>query len=181
MKQQTARQDFDIPGERWRGVKGFPMYSISDHGRVYSSIRRGRFLKPGTQSNSGHKFVCLRRDNKTYNQRVHVLVAVAFIGPCPEGKEVDHKDFDATNNHYKNLQYLTHLENVARSRRAGRMSTPPHLRGEQIGSSKLTKVGVFNMRVLYKQGWSQTKLAKAFGVNQSTVSAVLRKATWAHV
>ena len=44
---------------------------------------------------------------------VHTLVALAFIGPRPEGKEVDHIDKDRANNYYKNLRYVTRKENMA--------------------------------------------------------------------
>ena len=44
---------------------------------------------------------------------VHTLVARAFIGPKPEGKEVDHIDKDRANNYYKNLRYVTRKENMA--------------------------------------------------------------------
>lgn len=44
---------------------------------------------------------------------VHTLVARAFIGPKPEGKEVDHIDKNKENNYYKNLRYVTRKENMA--------------------------------------------------------------------
>lgn len=44
---------------------------------------------------------------------VHTLVAAAFIGPKPEGKEVDHIDKNKENNYYKNLRYVTRKENMA--------------------------------------------------------------------
>ncbi len=43
---------------------------------------------------------------------VHTLVAAAFIGPKPEGKEVDHLDKNKENNYYKNLRYVTRKENM---------------------------------------------------------------------
>lgn len=53
-------------------------------------------------------------DGKYVHKRVHQLVAECYIGPCPEGKEVDHIDNDKLNNHYTNLQYLTRQENMAK-------------------------------------------------------------------
>jgi len=47
-------------------------------------------------------------------------VAAAFIGPCPPGHVVNHKDFDRSNNHASNLEYLEREENLRYSWRAGR-------------------------------------------------------------
>lgn len=50
---------------------------------------------------------------------VHVLVAHAFLGPCPPDHEVNHKDGDKANNRWDNLEYLTHAENMQHAVRIG--------------------------------------------------------------
>lgn len=44
---------------------------------------------------------------------VHTLVMLAYVGPRPEGYEVDHIDKDKLNNNLSNLRYLTIRENRA--------------------------------------------------------------------
>ena len=81
----------------WRNIKGFDNYMISSCG-VVKSVQRvinrfngrivhnktinERFLKQAI-SGSGYGFVCLRKDNKHYNKRIHVMVAEAFISERP--------------------------------------------------------------------------------------------------
>ena len=108
--------------ERVRPCPGFEgWYTISDHGTVRrvkpaQRVVVGRALKPYTDK-KGYRRVQLSKDCKHYERRVHRLVAAAFIGPCPPDKEVDHKDRCRSNNHYKNLRYLTHTQNMKRSLR----------------------------------------------------------------
>lgn len=90
-----------------RAIPGYPGYSVSEDGQVYSSVS-GRFLRVQRCSN-GYLFVRLGRPSK--QQLMHRLVAAAFI-PNPEGKpHVNHKDANRTNNQVANLAWVTPSEN----------------------------------------------------------------------
>lgn len=94
------------------------LYQISDLGRVRNS--NGRLLKPN-YNNNGYGCVHLHKDNKSKKHRVHRLVAMVFI-PNPEGfPEVNHKDFDKTNNKVSNLEWCNRKYNV----RYGEFIVPP--------------------------------------------------------
>jgi len=45
---------------------------------------------------------------------VHSLVAAAFLGECPSGREITHKDGNYTHNELTNLEYVTRRENQKR-------------------------------------------------------------------
>jgi len=51
-------------------------------------------------------------------------------------------------------------------------------RGESIPSSKLTERDVLRIRALYAEGISQSKLARAFGVNVTTIFHIVHNKTW---
>ena len=98
--------------EQWRPVVGWEgLYEVSSEGRVRSFRRgaNGRILRPGIASH-GYPTVALGRGN---TQSVHVLVAAAFIGPCPEGQEVRHRDGKRSNPKAENLHYGTRGQNIA--------------------------------------------------------------------
>jgi len=86
-------------------------YYVSNLGRV-KSITKGkkggkeRILKALNSSN-GYLEVDI------YNEHVliHHLVAYAFLGPRPEGQEIDHLDRNSLNNKADNLRYCTRSEN----------------------------------------------------------------------
>lgn len=105
--------------EMWKPIPGYLNYKVSSFGRVKSIDRvdtlgrmwEGRVLKPG-KTQRGYPFVNLFEDGMHKNYMVHRLVMAAFVGPCPEGMEVNHIDEDKTNNRLDNLEYVTHKQNI---------------------------------------------------------------------
>jgi hypothetical protein len=110
-----------MSAETWARVTGWP-YEVSTHGRIRSTDRtvvrsdgqrrtyKGITLKPGRMP-TGHLCVILSYPGQRWTARVHRLVAAAFLGPCPEGKEVRHLDGNPANNDLSNLAYGTRSEN----------------------------------------------------------------------
>lgn len=49
----------------------------------------------------------------------------AFVGPCPKGKEVNHKDGKLDNNRRTNLEYITHKRNMLHAVHTLGSVTPP--------------------------------------------------------
>lgn len=101
----------DMPRpEEWRTIPSHPDYEVSSYGRVISNKSgRSRVLKPHT-----HPLGYMRLTVDGRQQSVHRLVAEAWHGPCPEGKEVDHINSVRDDNRPQNLCYLTRQENMAR-------------------------------------------------------------------
>jgi hypothetical protein len=106
--------------ERWLIVAGFEgYYEVSNFGRVRSLARRdcigrqnaGRILQ-GNLNSHGYLQVTLCKDRKNFIFPIHTLVAKAFIGKRPAGKQLDHIDGNKINNCVWNLRYLSPVENI---------------------------------------------------------------------
>ncbi len=81
---------------------------VADNGAGYLSVLVGYF------KNSAGRQIGLRK-------YVHRLVAEAFI-PNPEKlPQVNHKDFDKSNNNYDNLEWISKADNIQHSHDNGRM------------------------------------------------------------
>ena len=94
---------------KWSKIKSFPRYEISDDGMVYDT-KFDRFLIPS--NNNGYLWVWVHSiDGKRYKKSIHRLVYEAFVGPIPEGLEINHKDEVKSNNNLSNLESLTKKEN----------------------------------------------------------------------
>lgn len=102
-------------------IKGFEKYFISPEGDVYSTNYREHIPgKPPRKlsyflDSSGYKAVKLSKNSKGYHFRIHRLVAEHYVDGWFEGAELDHKDRNKHNNHYTNLEWVTHAENLKRS------------------------------------------------------------------
>ena len=120
--------------EEWRDVPGYGgRYQVSNIGRVRSvpyenyqasshagvmMIKHisGKMLSASDNGN-GYKLVFLMKGGRKRQIRyVHRLVAEAFVENPHNYKEVNHKDFNKSNNHAYNLEWVTRKENVNWSR-----------------------------------------------------------------
>lgn len=112
----TSREGLavDATRETWLPIPGYEgTYEVSDLGRIRSRPRertRGDILKT-PPNKRGYPEVHLYGDNRR-TWHVHVLVCLAFLGPCPDGLEIRHYDDDKSNLALTNLSYGTRSENV---------------------------------------------------------------------
>lgn len=103
-----------VPDEVWREIPGYDGdYFASDKGRILSLCRNEpRILKPFICSNEGNRTGYYYVEIRGQKQRVHRLVALAFL-ENPEYKPVVHHiDGNPLNNTLKNLAYATYAENA---------------------------------------------------------------------
>jgi hypothetical protein len=64
----------------------------------------------------------------------------------------------------------------------GRKRTPEIIRrGEDHHSAKLTALDVLEIRYLHALGWGARPIARRFGVNRTTISAIVRGKLWSHI
>lgn len=111
--------------EQWRDIPGFEgRYQVSNTGKVKSLPRwvnagpapgkrflKERILRVCKKGVRGYHAVHLQPEDEVIT--IHKLVMLAFVGPCPEGMEVCHRDDDADNNSLSNLRYGTHASNFS--------------------------------------------------------------------
>ena len=84
----------------------YPNYIITNDGKVYNSQRK-RFLSLKKHVNGYIGIALTSYDNKRKNFYAHRLVALLFIDNPNNYPEVNHIDFDKTNNKIENLEWIS--------------------------------------------------------------------------
>ena len=157
--------------EIWKDIPGYEgMYQASNLGRIRSVDRKtaksngvevhrkSKVLSANIQN--GYPHVNLGANN-TF--KVHYLVASTFLGERPAHFDVRHKDGNKHNNRIENLEYGTRSENNLDGYK---------IRGYVCKTQKLNPMMAKEIRNLLKNGESQRKLAKQYGVSKSTIAAI---------
>ena len=126
--------------EIWKDVVGYDgLYKVSESGSVkstlavvkcknYFRIRPSKLLSQHI-SRCGYSRVTLFKNGFRKVELVHRLVAQAFH-PLSEflGAEVNHRDGMKSNNHFRNLEWVTSGENQKHAYRLG-LKSKKHLMG----------------------------------------------------
>lgn len=154
----------------------FNDYEIQENGDIYSlKYNKLRKLKPSLGA-KGYFRVAIYTNGKQKTIEVHRLVAAVYLQPRPSPKyEIRHIDGIKTNNHYSNLVWGTHKENMGDRDNHGATAI-----GERNGKSKLIQAHVDRIRFLVGKVpygyWS--KLARALCIDASVVTRIVNNQAW---
>jgi hypothetical protein len=165
----------DIDKEIWEPVPGYTeYYAVSSWGRVKRidnlARRKDGVLK--VQYNDGYTRISFNIKGESKGFYVHYLVALAFIGPRPNGLVINHKDGIRDNNRVENLEYVTQSRNV---KHAYEIGLSVHKRGEDWCKTKLTDQQVEDIRFMCDFGVKQRYVASVFGVTPATVNDIFKR------
>jgi hypothetical protein len=169
----------ELQSEIWLPVVGQESdYSVSSLGRLKrisacNASYAGRILHPRVTK----RYLQISLGPVRYY--VHHIVAAAFHGPRPEGREINHKDGDNFNNREQNLEYLTPRANMQHAVDNGLKA-----KGESHGFAIATEEVVRQIRTLYRRYDPEVNavaLSRKYGLHFNTVYAILKQKTWRHI
>lgn len=167
--------------EEWRPVVDFPLYQVSNQGRVRrhpdfpSCHPKESFL--AAVDGRGYPSVMLRREGKPYRCRVHRLVCTAFHGAPPSAlHEVAHQNGVRADVTADNLSWKTRRENCADKKRHG-----THREGSEIPWARLSDEKVRLIKGRLASGESLSSIARSYDIAVGAIGNIKAGRNWKHV
>lgn len=168
-------------------IKGFDYpYDVTSDGRIISHARyQNKNMEMNYSiSSDGYYTVGLMLNKKETQNRVHRIVACAFI-PNPQNKPyVNHIDGNKLNNKASNLEWCTQKENVYHSitvlnHWSTSQKTKAHAQKMGFSKRKLTLDDAREIRRIYASGeMGCYRIAKQFGLSKPCVLRILHNETY---
>lgn len=166
--------------EIWTDIKGYEgLYQISNKGNIKSFIS-SKILSPLFAN--GYLQVRLYKNSKSIRQKIHRLVAAAFI-PNPANKpQVNHKNGIKTDNRVENLEWVTASENTRHAHKNGLCPiTDKHRQASRQNAienakkrRKLTSNQIEDIKYFRNVlGWGSPKLSKFMGIKKHLIDNVI--------
>jgi hypothetical protein len=92
--------------EEWKQIIDYPEYFVSNFGNV----KRKERLKKPVKDRTGYLNCQLFNKEGAKIFKIHRLVGGAFIANPENNPNIDHIDFDKTNNNFSNLRWVNRIE-----------------------------------------------------------------------
>lgn len=109
MRENNANREF-------RKIKSLQfLYEVNGDGTIFRNVKSKKQLKIKLDyhhSKAGYYCTFVNIKGKCIRVMIHSVVAECWLGERPEGFEIDHIDRNTHNNHYTNLRYVIHSEQM---------------------------------------------------------------------
>ena len=180
MSKRLTKLEKRLLNERWKTVyigSKETNYEVSNYGNV-KSLKNNIILSPGTNK-KGYLTVVIYINAKPITQRVHSLVARAFIDNPKDLPQINHKDGNKTNNNVWNLEWITNKDNVLHGINMGLIPIPG--KGINSPACKNTEEAVHNVCRMLEKGAQQSYIAKTLGVTRAFIIGIKYGGRWSDI
>ncbi|MGG7581692.1 NUMOD4 domain-containing protein [Rhizobium sp. Nf11,1] len=163
----------DIAAE-WRVIPQYPNYEVSSIGQV-RSLSRWKILRPRLRNK--YWSVSIFDGRRILKKPIHRLVALAFLGSPPPGKELAcHKDGNRDHNWKRNIYWGSPKDNAQDSVRHGTKA-----RGSESSAARHDEGKVKAIRCLAILKISDCEIGRLLNMPHPTVRDIRLRRSWNHI
>lgn len=152
--------------EYWKQHPSVSKFEVSNFGNVRNSKTKRIYAK--WKNKWGYELVSLSTNSKNKHYQVHRLVLETFVGFS--NLNVNHKDFNRSNNNLSNLEYLSQSDNIKYSY-SGKSKFPPQ-------KGKINYKIACEIRNKIKCGCKQKDLALEYKVSTQLINSIHKNRCW---
>lgn len=169
--------------EIWMPIPGYEgLYDVSSKGSIRRAPENARFktkpIRKLTITKFGYQSVYIKNtEGQGKNLLVHRAVMAAFVGPVPDGHQINHKNGIKSDNRIENLEYITPSANV---QHAYDVLGVVARHGVSHPCAKLNDEKVREIRQLIGRR-SLNQLSKQFSVDNRVIRDIRDHKIWKHV
>lgn len=160
--------------ELWKVIPFESNYEVSTHGRIRNVSTMQ--IKSQRLDRYGYRRVTLYPSGKTHT--IHRLVAGVWLPPKEEGLQVNHKDFDKTNNQLDNLEWCSVKDNCVHRET---FLDPERISGENNPMARYTSRQVLDIRAEHSTGVSYLEIARRMGVPPEPIRRIVNRESWKNI
>ena len=183
MKSQNGEKWVTLPAHKTAYRE---QYAISNFGRLVKykgSMQEGEILKGSMQE--GYPIWRTRKNGEHYHVLIHRLVAKHFLSkPGRNQTIIIHLNHKKTDNHFKNLKWVTQEEAIAHQQNSPAVKKLRKWLRENPGQSnnaKLTVEKVKKIKLMLKDGKTLKFIAGRFSVSDMQVHRIKTGENWSSV
>lgn len=148
-------------------------YEVSSLGRVRN---KEKYVLSPSLTERGYLRVSLFYHGQLHTQKVHRLVAKAFLQCDDFTLTVNHKDCNKQNNVYTNLEWLTRKANYEHG-----IENNCSCKGEAKPNAVLSEADVYDIIDLIQEGLTDIEIATAYEISHSSIYKIRIGVSWAHI
>jgi len=171
--------------EKWKPIKDYPDYEVSNLGKVRSSHKqfktKKRLLKPWKTPN-GYYMIQLCDGKRRRCTGLSRIVAEAYVKNYEPKKltQINHKDGNKENNAFFNLEWCTPSQNIYHAHYMGLIDPRP---GERCTLSRFRNGDIIKIRKMKDENpdMKYTEIGKMFNASGSTIRKIILRQRWKHI
>lgn len=160
--------------ELWKVIPFESNYEVSTLGRVRNASTTQ--VKSLRLDKYGYLRVTLYPSGKTYS--IHRLVGEVWLTKAEESLQINHKDFNKTNNHVNNLEWCSVRENCIHREK---FLDKERISGDRNPMARYSVEDVLNIRKLYDQGVGYMDIARMYKAPDEPIRRIVKRESWKHI